>query len=340
MSLTSSFLVCGALALGTAWVCTEGPFETLTTPQPVDSGRPALLEGWESVACAACHAEITREWASTTHALAWTDPRYQEALSDMKRPEACHGCHIPQPLHTASPDGVPPQKPAARSTDLHHGVSCATCHEGPGGVILGPRGGATDAHATKQDPSFLAEGADRLCISCHATSVGPVLGIAKDFVDTKQRAKGLSCVGCHMQPLERPVAAEAGKPAYPARATRSHALQSPRDPSFLARALAIHPSQEPDGRLRVALVNQTGHRVPGLVGRELTVTVKALGAKDEVLASEVMVIDRSSAVPAEGSAVVELAAQAGAKRLEVVVEYLGPELEEGVVVKREVMALP
>jgi hypothetical protein len=80
--------------------------------------------------------------------------------------------------------------------------------------------------------------------------------------------------------------------------------------------------------------------VPGLVGRELTVTVRALGAKDEVLASEVVVIDRSSAVPAEGSEVVELAAQAGAKRLEVVVEYLGPELEEGVVVKREVMALP
>jgi len=54
----------------------------------------------------------------------------------------------------------------------------------------------------------------------------------------------------------------------------------------------------------------------------------------------VLVIDRSSALPAEGSEVVELAAQAGATRLEVVVEYLGPELEEGVVVKREVMALP
>lgn len=325
----------------------------LAEPRPIDADRPSHLPGWERHSCAKCHEEVAREWASSTHAMAWIDPRYQEALADMKRPEACHNCHIPAPLHPQAADGKPPQKPATRplasaaadaprmDADVHYGVSCATCHEGKDGVILGPRGGPTDAHPTQKDDSFTDDGADRLCISCHATSVGPVVGVAKDFVDTRQRqTHGLSCVGCHMQPLERPIAAEEGKPAHPSRSTRSHALQTPRDPAFAARAFAI--TVEPQGAdgFLVALANTTGHRVPGLVGREFLVDAILRDASGAELAREELVVDRGSAIPADGAARLELPTKPGAREVLVVVRHLGPGMDDPIEIKRESIRLP
>jgi|GEM_PF-856440 len=328
-------------------------YEGLAEPQPIDADRPSHLPGWEQHSCAKCHVEAAREWASSTHAMAWIDPRYQEALADMKRPEACHNCHIPTPLHAHADAGKPPQKPTTRAlttsdtgeprsdADIHYGIACATCHEGKDGAILGPRGGPTDAHPTRKDDSFTDEGADRLCISCHATSVGPVVGIAKDFVDSRQReSHGLSCVGCHMQPLERPSAAEDGKAAYPSRATRSHALQTPRDPAFAARAFAI--VVEPmgaDGTL-VALRNTTGHRVPGLVGREFLVAAVLRDGEGKELAREELVIDRSSAIPADGAAHLELPAKAAARDVVVVLQHLGPGMDDPIEIKRQTTRLP
>lgn len=326
-------------------------FRDLSEPRPQDADRPAELEGWTRVSCAKCHAETTREWAASTHAMAWVDPRYQEALADMKRPEACHGCHIPAPLHGAATAGVPPEKPAARALvpqadaaargdqDAHHGVSCATCHEGPGGTILGPRGGATDAHPTKQDASFLPEGGDRLCISCHATSVGPVIGLAKDFLASDRRKGGAGCVDCHMRPLERPVAEEQGKPAYPSRRTRSHALQTPRDPAFMARAFGFEAARGEGDLVRLELVNLTGHRVPGLAGRELAAKVRALDAQGALVAEDELLVDRSSPVPADGRAALEFAAK-GARRLDIELRHLGPGLDEPVLVRSARIDLP
>ncbi len=343
----------GGPASGPADPRDKARYADLAEPRPLDSDRPRQLPDWERHSCAKCHAEVAREWASSTHAMAWIDPRYQEALADMKRPEACHNCHIPAPLHLHAADGKPPQKPATRplatsaagdprdDADIHYGVTCATCHEGRDGTILGPRGGATDAHPTRMDESFTDAGADRLCISCHATSVGPVVGIAKDFVDSRQReTHGLSCVGCHMQPLERPVAAEEGKPAYPARSTRSHALQTPRDPAFAARALAV--VVEPmgaDGTL-VALRNTTGHRVPGLVGREFLAEASLRDADGKELAREELVVDRSSAIPADGAAHMELPANPAAREVLVVIRHLGPGMDDPVELKREIVQLP
>jgi hypothetical protein len=325
----------------------------LAEPRPIDADRPNLLPGWEGHSCAKCHADVAREWATSTHAMAWIDPRYQEALADMKRPEACHNCHIPEPLHLQAADGKPPQKPATRplssnavdavrrDSDAHYGVSCATCHEGKDGAMLGPRGGPTVAHPTAKDDSFTDAGADRLCISCHATSVGPVVGVAKDFVDSRQReAHGLSCVGCHMQPLERPIAAEEGKPSYPTRSTRSHALQTPRDPAFAARAFAIAVQPQGAGGFLVALANTTGHRVPGLVGREFLVDAILRDASGAELAREELVVDRSSAILADGAARLELPAKPGAREVLVVVRHLGPGMEDPIEVKRETIRLP
>ena len=42
-----------------------------------------------------------------------------------------------------------------------------------------------------------------MCSVCHSTNIGPVVGIAKDFETSKQAERGRSCIGCHMQAIER-----------------------------------------------------------------------------------------------------------------------------------------
>jgi hypothetical protein len=78
-----------------------------------------------------------------------------------------------------------------------------------------------------------------------------------------------------MQKVERPIAREEGKPAYAARPGRSHALQTPRDPAFLRRAVRVSARQD-GGAVIVTIANECGHRIPGLVEREIEITAELL----------------------------------------------------------------
>jgi hypothetical protein len=279
---------------------------TLEAPRPAPDGRPAENDQWKELACAGCHENVAREWARTTHATAWIDPRYQEELKDKRKPEACHNCHIPQPLSGFEPG----TKPAPRSGAAHLGVDCNACHLGKDGEILGPAGSATKAHASKQSALFGEAGQSQLCLACHATNVGPVIGIGKDFVETRQWEKGKSCVGCHMQPLEREFVADPARHAqlgdapYTKRAGRSHELQSPRDPAFLARAFEISARGE-GARTRVSFKNACGHRVPGLIGRELEIEVELLDASGTSLGKQTLAFDHTRALGVDEEALVE-----------------------------------
>ena len=142
--------------------------------------------------------------------MAWVDEIYREAIAGRKRPGLCHACHIPGPLLL---DGLA-RRPVARDADRHYGVSCEACHLGADGVVLGPRGTATDAHPTAAS-EYLREKSSELCATCHRTNIGPVIGIAKDFEKADMAARGRSCVGCHMAPVERAWANAPGDPADP-----------------------------------------------------------------------------------------------------------------------------
>ncbi|MDP6538919.1 MAG: multiheme c-type cytochrome [Planctomycetota bacterium] len=271
-----------------------------SAPAPVqatDDGVPAVLEGWREHECAGCHEAISEEWAGSRHALAWVDPHFQEALQGLRRPKSCHGCHIPLPLHV----GRMRQKPRPRATDLHHGVDCITCHAGPDETILGPWGEPTDAHPSVLNESFTPEGQSRVCIACHATNIGPVLGIAKDFVRTEQAAKGESCVGCHMEAVERPAAVDpqTGE-ASPTRPGRSHALKTPRDPVFLRSAFDLRLSPGDSGVI-LSIANRCGHRVPGLEGRTLTLTAEAFDGAGTPLERREITIDKEDHLGADES---------------------------------------
>ncbi|MDF1797762.1 MAG: multiheme c-type cytochrome [Planctomycetota bacterium] len=276
----------------------ETPAEP-AAPTTID-GRPTHLEGWQDVSCASCHEAIAEEWATTLHAQAWVDERYQEAVKYKRRPASCYGCHIPEPIH----EGEVGRKLRPRADDEenphHFGVSCKTCHLGPDGAMLGPYESSPEnelsgAHASRQSESFLEGSArDALCINCHRTNVGPVIGIAKDFEQTRQADTGRSCVGCHMPEVTRSMAVVTNDDGTvytaPERAGRAHTLRTPRDPEFLAQAFLLTPTRT-QGGATLAIANDAGHRVPGLKSRSMTFVATALDAAGTELGTAELTID-------------------------------------------------
>jgi hypothetical protein len=139
-------------------------------------------------------------------------------------------------------------------------------------------------------------GADALCAACHATNIGPVIGVAKDFLASGQAERGKSCVGCHMAPIER---RWAEGEEVPLRKGRSHALQTPRDPAFLRRAFALGLETDASGSSLV-ITNEAGHRVPGLIGREILFSATLLDGSGNVLVERELQIDSRSYLPVDG----------------------------------------
>lgn len=253
--------------------------------------RPEKVPGLEAYGCAGCHDEVAAEWAATAHGLAWLDEEYRAALKDKKRPELCYGCHAPEPLLA----GLLTSKPGTRDEHRDLGVHCESCHSDETGAMLGLRGTPTEAHASRVSEIMAHPGSNALCSSCHSTNIGPVIGIAKDFAAAKLEERGLSCVGCHMAPIERAWAKDA-----PLRTGRSHALQTPRDPAFLRLAFGVEFGSE-GGRSVVRIRNQAGHRVPGLIGRQLTFQAELLDAGGQTLERAELKLDERAYLPVDGT---------------------------------------
>jgi hypothetical protein len=280
----------------------------------VPDGRPAELDGLEQITCTECHREIVEEWATTTHALALVDEIYQEHLKDRRKPETCHACHAPEPLHGAELAW----RPDARSEGRHFGVSCESCHLGPEGVMLGPRGlAAPDAHPSARSDTMVGIGSNDLCSACHRTTVGPVIGLGKDFENSDQALRGRTCVGCHLHTYQR----EDGTTA------RSHLLQTPRDPAFLRRAFEIEASAVDDTTI-VTISNATGHRVPGLVGRDLKFVAALLGADGQTLATGELELTTRVFLPVDAS--VQISLDGVGSRVRLTGDHVDPRLEEPV----------
>lgn len=293
----------------------------LAEPAPAVALRPSVLPELESYSCATCHAEVAREWAATAHGLSWIDEVYQEAVKDKRRPESCYGCHAPEPVLLEQNLA----RPKVREGDRRLGISCESCHAGAGGVVFGPRGTPVDAHPSEASPRMTSPGSNELCSACHSTNIGPVIGIAKDFAASDQASRGRSCVGCHMAPVER---AWASGDSVPTRAGRSHALQTPRDPSFLRRAFAV--SWRTDGaKSRVVVENQAGHRVPGLIGREIRFKAELLDESKSVIERAELRLDATAYLPVDGTTEIPLKQAGAAVRL--LGEHLDPRDEKPVV---------
>jgi hypothetical protein len=290
------------LLAATAWAVAvpDGDDWRLETPAPTVPVTPAVLTRLDEISCTECHAEIVDEWASTTHALAWVDEFYQEGLEGRRRPRTCHGCHIPESIH-ADLGG----RPDPREEGKHFGVSCESCHVATDGVtMLGPRGIETDAHPVQRSDSMTGAGSNQLCSGCHSTNIGPVIGIAKDFKNSGQAEKGRTCVGCHMAPFER----DDGTIG------RRHTLQTPRDPSFLRQAFAVSAAVAGDKTV-VTLGNRTGHRIPGVLGRELLFAAQVLDPSGAVVGEAELKLSNRSFLPVDDATRLEVQAVGSSVRL-------------------------
>jgi nitrate/TMAO reductase-like tetraheme cytochrome c subunit len=335
MSQTSavflSLIVCTLLGAGTQpfGPGREDPQWELGKPAPAIPLSPAKVEGLDKYACASCHREVAEEWAETAHAISWLDEHYRKQMEHHRRPESCHGCHAPEPMHLTDVT----ERPDVRENERDLGISCESCHLGPENTMLGPRGTPTDAHPSKQSETMTGLGSSAVCITCHKVNIGPVIGIAKDFESSKQAERGRSCVGCHMAQVERRWAtAKEGAEQPPLRTGRSHAIQTPRDPTFLRRAFEL--SVRTEGKTTfVTLANQAGHRVPGLVGRSIEFEARVLGANGEELGRGTLTLDERSYLPVDGKLEIEVAA-AGAE-VSVVGKHHDPRVSEPVMFLEE-----
>ena len=296
----------------------------LSTPAPVDADLSGPLEGFKQHACAECHATIAAEWAQTLHAQAWVDPRYKKGLKGKRRKKSCYGCHVPEPLHLAAEFG---RKPAPRADEgsRHFGIDCKSCHLGPEETVLGPWGEETDAHASTKSEHFVGTGSNELCITCHRTNIGPVIGVARDFEEADLGARGMSCVGCHMAPVERPAAIDSeGRPTR-VRTGRSHLLQTPRDPEFLAQAFALEARDEA-GTTVITIRNRAGHRLPGLMGRSICFHVPLLGGSERDFTMKELWIDDTAYLPVEGT--VEMRIEGARDNVVIQGTHNGPHLDD------------
>lgn len=298
-----------------------GAFLSLASaPRPRPRGLPQEKAG--RLDCASCHAEIHAEWEGSLHGRARKDPIYQAAVKKVTNPASCYPCHVPKPLHESGLGNLP----VAREDDRDSGIHCDACHLGADGAYHGPFGGKASAHGSTADPLFSdLLRTNSLCVTCHSTRIGPVLPLGKDFEESGGTAKGRSCVGCHMEPVERAAATDAGlAEPPPKRPGRSHALHSPRDGAFARKAFALEVLRS--GRqVRVLLKNEAGHRVPGLTTREFRVKVSLLSSSGSEVASREEVIDHRAFLRVDHDREIPLEAPAGAVRVRVRIVCRQPE---------------
>ena len=311
VALLSAGLVAGAVPA--AWTSAQGggaeePWK-LEKPEPAVALKPPKLADLSGETCGECHAAVVAEWTGTAHAISWVDEVYRDEIADRKRPESCHGCHVPKSIVA---DGLAP-KAEAREEAKSLGISCQTCHLGPGGAMLGPWGAPTTAHATTASPLMNVKGSSAMCAVCHSTNIGPVVGIAKDFFTAKMEDRGRSCIGCHMAQAERAPSKGAAEGAS-SRPGRSHEIQTPRDPKFLARA--FHPDLSVrGGTFVVTLWNQTGHRVPGLIGRSIEFQAELQDADGKKVSAKSLTLDARSYLAVDGKSEITLEGKGSSVRL-------------------------
>lgn len=210
-----------------------------------------------AAACGACHTDIYSEWKVSTHANALRDPQFLAELAKESSPKwLCLNCHIP--LQNQRPYLVNQNTEiVSKGHDLREikkvknpnydprlrdeAITCATCHVRRGddgrGHIIGPRGDVNAPHLVKKDKEALTN----MCVRCH--NPGPVRLTPSFFCwfETGDEAKKVgdkTCVSCHMQEVERPLAI-----ASPSRKSRHHWFAgSPIPKTFEAFGVAPRPT--------------------------------------------------------------------------------------------------
>ena len=287
--------------------------------RPLDTrGAPASLGSLQAADCGRCHDTAFREWQTTMHSQAWTDPYFQTDWRFEGAQQICRNCHTPldrqqENLVLGFRDRDKWDPILAPNSDFdpalqHEGVTCAVCHLRDG-VILGPYADATAPH-----PVGKIEDANEICVRCHVVAGArwdtfyrfPPCGTAAEIAESEGRWPGrsgeylvgsvreLGCVQCHMPLVERPLVV-GGK----VRTSHRHLWRGGHDPAMVAAALDISVSEVVAGstgvrRFALSIANiGTPHYLPtGTPDRHLTVQWHLFDAHGNLLAERSDTLER------------------------------------------------
>lgn len=269
--------------------------EEFERPTPVKV--PQGLGSISAEECAICHEEIAKEWKTSIHADAWTDPYFQVDFEFDGSQQICLNCHTPLENQqenlvvgfrdSGKFDPILKPNPNFDKALQHEGVTCAVCHI-ENGVILGPYDIETDAHPVRQDSRF-TDGRG-VCERCHMVvntrrDVFLKLPPCGNFAEIEEAGKKINCVKCHMPAVERSMAIGA-----PVRKGGRHLFRGGHDPDMVKKAVKVELREESvTGKSKkiytVSITNVgTEHRLPtGTPDRHLKVSFRLFDANRNLI---------------------------------------------------------
>ncbi len=207
-----------------------------------------------STSCRACHADVWDEWATSWHAQSFTDPLVlAKEQSNNFRKQECIPCHAPAPVFES---GLGKERVVERISERELGVDCLSCHRNYG-AIVGPAAasrGAANAPCAPVADERLASPA--LCAPCHNQH-----NTVDEWEASSYSKAGVTCLDCHMQPVERRSADGT------TRIGRSHRFPGGHDFETLQKAFTLRTEVKEapaGGRVLVVFLTNSGagHNFP------------------------------------------------------------------------------
>jgi len=197
----------------------------------------------KSAFCSECHPAIYAEHELNTHGRAYSDHEVRLATGNF-RVSDCIRCHTPRPVFETGMGN----NPHRRHFGLEDGNSCMTCHWQQDTDYSRFIGGADCKDAF--DPRV---GEVEACATCHKNHGTPY----QWEKSPEGKLAGRTCISCHMERIERPVAV-----GGPVRRVYSHAFPGARDVDHVRSAYDYEA--EIDGNEAVVLIANSGagHNFP------------------------------------------------------------------------------
>jgi hypothetical protein len=231
---------------------------------------PAGLVSLKAEHCGGCHTEIYREWKSSLHSKAFTDPFFTAYHKKDEGDPTCLICHVPlqnqSPVMLSSSQAsgglsITPN-PEFDAELQQEGVTCAGCHVRDG-VVYGPYH-AKDLnapHAVGYDEKFLQKS---ICNQCHEVPSkgfslmrGGVCSTGMESTVGPWADKGYVCQDCHMPAVTRPLVA-----GFPPRKGRKHTWPGGYSSEQLKKVFSFK-AQKKGSDLTITITNAgAGHKAP------------------------------------------------------------------------------
>jgi len=134
--------------------------------------------------CKTCHDRVYKEWRSSHHAMAYTNPEVRKLSDDFAQKE-CRSCHLPKPILQTGAG----ERTLYRQSRPNDGVDCLSCHLDPQGRIAA-RSASNKGCQPVANADLISM---KLCESCHNQHQTTDQWRASTY--PKQ---GITCNSCHM----------------------------------------------------------------------------------------------------------------------------------------------